>query len=289
MSAFVVDKAHIDAMVRAGLMYSRFGLRWFAVEYGSDEFDLQRDTRQLEHGTADQVGGMLVAENVVSVAHRYSPAGRIGEGWEDNLDLPGPVDKYYVERYSYPVMGGRVPSPVEALKLIDCYEYQSCEHDGWRDSEAKRFCEALRSALIGALPGYEDAPWEWRSDAPSVPETPPAPEPAPEPTGPDYSDRNEAIKAIRTALRKRSGKAWSVTGGRGTAWGWITISAPPKRLKDWGYMSEADRAELQELLGLEREVHCQGETVPASSEYRLEYVARAQGKTPTVHGTPYWD
>ena len=41
--------------------------------------------------------------------------------------------------------------------------------------------------------------------------------------------RNETIKAIRKALRARSGKSWSVTGGRGTAWGWLTIDAPPAR------------------------------------------------------------
>lgn len=42
-------------------------------------------------------------------------------------------------------------------------------------------------------------------------------------------DRNETIKAIKTALQKCSGKTWSVTGGRGTAWGWLTIDAPPAR------------------------------------------------------------
>ncbi len=42
-------------------------------------------------------------------------------------------------------------------------------------------------------------------------------------------DRDEAIARIRTALKRRSGKAWSVTGGRGTAWGWITVEAPPAR------------------------------------------------------------
>jgi hypothetical protein len=46
------------------------------------------------------------------------------------------------------------------LKAISCYEYQSCEHPGWRKSEAHAFCEALRDMAIGCLPGYDDAPWE---------------------------------------------------------------------------------------------------------------------------------
>lgn len=127
------------------------------------------------------------------------------------------------------------------------------------------------------------------------------------------SDRNATIKTIKSALQRRSGKAWSVTGGRGTAYGWITINAPPKRctagyeLKPGcsdipenyvriddkypegnGYMTLPDREELKNLLGLDR-MHDQGENVPASGDYRREYLARAEGKTPTVIAQPYWD
>jgi hypothetical protein len=42
-------------------------------------------------------------------------------------------------------------------------------------------------------------------------------------------DRDEAIARIKSALKLRSGKTWSVKGNRGTAWGWIDIDAPPKR------------------------------------------------------------
>lgn len=128
-------------------------------------------------------------------------------------------------------------------------------------------------------------------------------------------DRDEAIARIRKALRQRSGKAWSVTGGRGTAWGWITIDAPPARRtwkyepppgktpgetmpgeyveverpgEPWGHTSPAERAELAALLGLER-VHHQGVSIAASSDYRIEYVDRAEGRAPSKTGTPYWD
>jgi hypothetical protein len=125
-------------------------------------------------------------------------------------------------------------------------------------------------------------------------------------------DRNETIKKIKTALQKRSGMEWSVTGGRGTAWGWIEIDAPPKRRtchavkkegaltdcpedyeeKDTGqlggYMTVEDRIRLADLLGLS-DVHFQGASIPASSAYYQEYVDRAEGRTPTVKGEPYWD
>ena len=102
------------------------------------------------------------------------------------------------------------------------------------------------------------------------------------------NERDDAIRIIRKELKRRSGKTWSVKGGRGTAWGWITISAPPARLDKFGSMSEADRAELAQLLGKDS-VHHQGESIAASREYRTEYVDRARGLAPVRIATPYWD
>ena len=123
--------------------------------------------------------------------------------------------------------------------------------------------------------------------------------------------RDEAISAIRTALKRRSGKAWSVTGGRGTGWGWIKINAPPARCTarhiltpgaldlpenylevdtgvPGGHMTPNDREELAALLGKDR-IYGQGESIPSSNNYYQEYVDRAEGKPPTVIGHPYWD
>jgi hypothetical protein len=111
----------------------------------------------------------------------------------------------------------------------------------------------------------------------------------PSPPEPDCTDRDTAIVAIRAALKERSGKAWSVTGGRGTSWGWIYVSAPPSRRNggSQGYLTDEDRAELSQLLGVE--VHHQGVSIPALADYRREYVARAQGKKPSIIAQPYWD
>lgn len=125
--------------------------------------------------------------------------------------------------------------------------------------------------------------------------------------------RDDTIKRIRAALKARSGKAWSVTGGRGTAWGWITIEAPPAR-RTWNCRLKAgattsnpedyemydagtpgccnspdDMAELGALLGLDGPSHSQGESIPAGCDYYVEYIDRAEGRTPTRIGKPYWD
>lgn len=128
----------------------------------------------------------------------------------------------------------------------------------------------------------------------------------------DDMDRNAVIARIRAALRRRSGYSWSVTGGHGTAWGWIRIDAPP-RARTWrhrlkpglpdlpgnyeeynsghpgGITGPVERAQLGQLLGLDGPVHHQGVSIPSSRDYYREYIDRAEGRTPALIATPYWD
>lgn len=175
-------------------------------------------------------------------------------------------------------------------------------------------------------------PWDREAMAPALPTVSPAlrlvvtmPNPAPEP-GPAYADRVRAIveqgrdatiKALRAELKRRSGGvSWSVTGGRGTSWGWLTITAPPARRtagsrqipgtsgrdpEHWEQhdrehpdggadMTMADRVLLAKVLGKDSPIHMQGESIPADNEYRREYLHRAMTGTPgPFGGTPYWD
>lgn len=87
-------------------------------------------------------------------------------------------------------------------------------------------------------------------------------------------ERNEAIARIRKALKARSGKSWSVKGGRGTAWSWIDVDAPPRRRNEHDNMNDSDHAELNRLFGLD-DIHNQGLMI--SPEARDEHVARAEG------------
>lgn len=118
------------------------------------------------------------------------------------------------------------------------------------------------------------------------------------------TNRDEAIARIKSALKRRSGKTWSVTGGRGTAWGWINIDVPPRERcyhtlgpgaesksdsPNSGHMSIAARKELADLLGFDRPVHQQGVSIAASSDYYQEYIDRAEGKAPSKIAQPYWD
>jgi hypothetical protein len=140
MSAFIVGTDHIDCLVSAaldaGMHQSGFGIYW--------------DGERVEWHNADSVGAALLRENIASVSHRYADHGT------DNL--PGPIPNPIPEDYIYqPCL--KVDA-AQVLKAIDCYEYQSCEHPGWNDSEARRFCGVLRRRYSAMMPGYDDALWE---------------------------------------------------------------------------------------------------------------------------------
>lgn len=143
----------------------------------------------------------------------------------------------------------------------------------------------FRRLTAGVPQGWWDA---------EVAKVSPAPEVSPAPTDPgppavDYpTDRAEVVARIKTALQKRSGRSWSVTGGRGTAYGWIAIRAMKKDAADqWGSLTPADQALLSNLLG--EPVNENGVSIPSGHAYRREYIDRAEGRAPSVVGTPYWD
>lgn len=148
MSAWLVSEEHIDLLVTAGLVkdYDR-GLTWST---SPDRFA----PRELTQDIATVVGGMLWAENYASVEKLYPD---VREGGQ----VPGQSDEFEAEHtltYTFTPIPGDIDWLV-VLKAVSCYEYQSCEHDGWETSEAKRFGEALTHRAISNLPGYDKAPW----------------------------------------------------------------------------------------------------------------------------------
>lgn len=141
MSAFLVSEDHIRYLIQAGLCMNTYGnLRWFS--HGT-ESEQPRQLGELDDHNASEVGNMLWRENHASVSYRYNAAG-------------GACPVYVHDKAGAKVF--RI-DPVWVLKLIQCYEYQACEHPGWCDSAARAFCEALQTRAIHHLPGYDDAPW----------------------------------------------------------------------------------------------------------------------------------
>jgi hypothetical protein len=140
MSAFVVDREHIEYLIEAGLYFGfreRGPLTWLGPGKGS--YESRR--RELNSETASQVGQVIWAENHRSVSYRYEEAQACPEYRHVSRALPMRLD------------------PVQVLKSIACLDYQSCECPDWEETEAYAFLERLRDAAIHALPGYEAATW----------------------------------------------------------------------------------------------------------------------------------
>ncbi|HCG01491.1 MAG TPA: hypothetical protein DEV93_13215 [Chloroflexi bacterium] len=159
MSAFMVGKQHIDLMVDATTYNVRhWPFSWYhegtrhELLHGSSGETPRHNAGSVEYSTA-AIGRMLIDENLRSIHARYPDT-------VDGGQVPGPFESYWEQPYSCPIMLPTVDA-VQVLKAIDCYEYQSCEHDGWETSTARAFCDALRGAMIHRLPGYEEAQWDY--------------------------------------------------------------------------------------------------------------------------------
>lgn len=167
MSAFIVSKAHIDALLTASV--KRSGL------YGPMRYHHDGETHEARPDSLDAIGQMLWDENRRSVEFRYPDSDdlpgslvsvQLAEGVEPLLmaEILAPY-RYAPLEHITPSSDPRLPShrrpfsPIEVLKLVQCFEYQSCETADWEESEAYAFCDALRGQMIHQLPGYEDARW----------------------------------------------------------------------------------------------------------------------------------
>lgn len=127
MSAWQVRGSHIAVMVDAAIMLS-----------ARHNFGQNPDTSE-----RSKLMAMLAEENAKSVNHRYA----------------GPEEKPSPAVTNFPAFNQKVltlhPMMV-LLKAIDCYEYQASEHEGWKDSEARKFCARLRKQVYQNAPEYQN-------------------------------------------------------------------------------------------------------------------------------------
>lgn len=139
MSAFIVSNDHIDALLSYCLRQA------YTVSYYNPESGRRHP---INYETAEEVGRILLDQNVRSVDHRYG--GRIDD------DMRNAAANYRFQYY-WPHL-----KAVEVISAVHCLEYQSCETDDWEGSLAWRICQAIKAEAISNLPGYREAPWEIR-------------------------------------------------------------------------------------------------------------------------------
>ena len=125
MSAWIVSRHHIDQLVAGAI---RLGI--------------------IEQSDSLKVGRMLTNANKKSIRARY--------GWDD--EGAARVKTYW---YTRPYV---LLSDVSLYKQVGCYDYQTCEFDGYEKSRAHAFVRKVERALAergvtNKSEGYEAAPW----------------------------------------------------------------------------------------------------------------------------------
>lgn len=103
------------------------------------------------------IAAELARANIASVAARYPDdqdgerPGALGTDAEIVVEAVRIADAMLV----------RPPelSPVQMLKLLDCFDYQACEVDDYERSDARRQVQAVRRNVIASMPGYDAAAW----------------------------------------------------------------------------------------------------------------------------------
>ena len=122
MSAFIVIKKHIDYILTA--------LQKRLNEHIDDKYTDE---------DADRDGQILWSENYRSVNFRYNEA------------TPTPVYKFK-----------RTPEDtcyVQAIQLVRSLDYQSCETDDYRSTEAYELMREIVWDLAGAIPDPDETEW----------------------------------------------------------------------------------------------------------------------------------
>lgn len=158
MSAFMHSATHINEILNSAEM--RKGGSGFSWYFGGAR-------KYLDRSQMTAIGQMLMHENAESVASLYDM-----KNLESSADGGTRPMMYleYLERaasYVFTPRASRRLSPIAAIKAIDSYEYQSCEHEGWETSEARAFVQQLTRYLITLTPEYAQAD-SWRLSEPAT-------------------------------------------------------------------------------------------------------------------------
>jgi hypothetical protein len=112
-------------------------------------------------GNAPTVAAKLATENLKSVAYRYSKSE--DQAAQEFISMPSQayIDQCKVEADN-PDHLTRVPV-TRLIGMVNCSEYQSCEHPEWATSEARDMMIFLLKAAINSHLDAKgiDKGWEW--------------------------------------------------------------------------------------------------------------------------------
>jgi len=131
MSAFMVSDAHITALLQA--MVPQYPGQGTSYHFAGKDHKFE--------GRAAELAQILVDQNRRSVNRSYGRE-------EHHLFNEYGLDCAVIAR-----------TPVEVIKLCDCYHYQAADSEGYEQTRAWAIVNAIRERAIDRLPGYQSAEW----------------------------------------------------------------------------------------------------------------------------------
>lgn len=135
MSAFLCTNTHITALAVFATNPTKFR------QYPLWKPDLTALERYPNKRDSEILGELLLKENLKSINYRYP----------DHSFIEGFKLCHVADNTQY--------TPVQMIKLAQCYDYQSCEHPEYKGCIAQRLMDSIISDCIRMLPGYDEAPW----------------------------------------------------------------------------------------------------------------------------------
>ena len=149
MSAFLVSPMQIGKIVK------------YRNSVGGGQLGYNQVARQIMRYDTEQVVDLLVKENIKSLQERYP------DSWfsfffspdeaEDKETIKEKIQAYIAEATAY-AMTPSTDKPIDMIGYIKCYRYQSCEHDGWIDSDAYWITQNLLNEIYADL--LQSETWE---------------------------------------------------------------------------------------------------------------------------------
>lgn len=138
MSCLILPKEHIDVMCWAAAEFSNR-----LIDYPSGAIRLRHpdgsiERIQISSGRSCDEEGLTRLGQILTEGNYRSVNARYGE------DAPVPVYRWEPPRSTD-------WSCEEVIRAVSCYEYQSCESPGWRDSAAAGACSAIREICVEGI------------------------------------------------------------------------------------------------------------------------------------------
>lgn len=139
MSCNIVSDKEIDFILSAFLISSKsdcvyFGDEYLKVKSGNYYFD------KAHRANVNKIGQALKNKNYESYNTRYR-------------------ENHEYEPYELIEVYGDKNRTLQALALLDYYDYQTCEAEGYDKSHEAAFINRVRKVLINALPGFSECSW----------------------------------------------------------------------------------------------------------------------------------